>query len=352
MGGIAPALRGGAMSIVFLLCSCESPPERDALGGIRGNEQPDAGGSASAGDSSAGAGGERGGAGDAIGGAGTGPGDAAGASGSGDPAADGGGTTDSDVDGGAAGIDAPAPSCLDDITNYTEPGPFEFSNVRSGPVNIWVPDVPAGCKLPVVHFANGTGGTCATYQPILEHLASHGFLTACYESPQADDGAHCIAALQTVFSDHSDLADMKIGSSGQETGGATALDCVSLAEDEWGDTATYAGHAIAPASGSGANASWREQYARIDSPVFVFNGSDDVLVSESWVRMGYDALDTEKYWYEATGALHIPVPVSWASESVVVFFRWKLLGDETAGEYFGDMPDGDRWNLQAQDPGP
>jgi hypothetical protein len=46
------------------------------------------------------------------------------------------------------------------------------------------------------------------------------------------------------------------------------------------------------------------------------------------------------------------VPVSWATESLVVFFRWKLLGDEAAGQYFADMPDGDRWDLQAQDPGP
>ena len=53
--------------------------------------------------------------------------------------------------------------------------------------------------------------------------------------------------------------------------------------------------------------------------------------------------DTEKYWYEATGAAHIPVPTKWTNESTVVFFRWKLLGDKAACEYFKKMPDGPDW---------
>jgi hypothetical protein len=32
-------------------------------------------------------------------------------------------------------------------------------------------------------------------------------------------------------------------------------------------------------------------YSQIRSPIFMFNGSADTLVSASWVRQGFDALD-------------------------------------------------------------
>jgi hypothetical protein len=45
------------------------------------------------------------------------------------------------------------------------------------------------------------------------------------------------------------------------------------------------------------------------------------------------------------------VPTRWAEESAVVWFRWKLLGDEAAGAYFKNMPNTDDWDLQQFDPG-
>jgi hypothetical protein len=36
-------------------------------------------------------------------------------------------------------------------------GPFEFELKIDGDVFMWVPKVPAGCKVPVTHLANGTG---------------------------------------------------------------------------------------------------------------------------------------------------------------------------------------------------
>jgi len=68
-------------------------------------------------------------------------------------------------------------SCLDGITDYENAGPFKFEAKSSGSVKIWVPAVPAGCKVPVIHLANGTGASCSSYQGALERMASHGFLT-------------------------------------------------------------------------------------------------------------------------------------------------------------------------------
>lgn len=340
-------MRANAVIVALLIWACDADPTEPEGGGGAGGSEPSA--AADAGAKAGASGGQPAPAGSSA--AGTAGSATAGAGGS-THAGDGGAAL---LDGaaGAAGMGAAANSaCLDGIAGYGEPGPFEFQSTRSGQVNFWVPAVPAGCKLPVVHFANGTGGTCSAYAAILERLASHGFLTACYESTRGDDGTQCLAALEKTFEEYAGRVAMKIGSSGQETGGGAAIACVHGIEQAF-PGATAAGHAIAPAFGSGGMAeNWVEQFGRIEAPIFMFNGSEDGLVPESWVRSGYAALHSEKYWYEATGAPHLPVPVSWAAESAVVFFRWKLLGDAAAGDYFAAMPDSDRWELQEQSPGP
>lgn len=86
---------------------------------------------------------------------------------------------------------------------------------------------------------------------------------------------------------------------------------------------------------------WEDYYEQITSPISMFNGSRDGLVSATWVRSGYNALPNslEKAWYEAVGAGHMtPIPQSYASEFGLAWFRWHLLGDTAACEYFKAMP--------------
>ncbi|MDH5671881.1 MAG: hypothetical protein OEZ06_07000 [Myxococcales bacterium] len=239
--------------------------------------------------------------------------------------------------------------CLAGITGYTEDGPFSFEAVTSGSVKMRVPVVPAGCKVPVVHLANGTGASCSSYLAVLEHLASHGFLAACYEDRNTGQGTQCITAIETARSEYPDLADDKIGSTGHSQGGGAAVVCIYRAEAQWGDSMIYAGHAMEPAHGYGdAPADYASLYAQIESPIFMFNGSSDTLVSARWVGEGFDALSSsvEAYWYQAQGADHIPIPTRWTEESTVAWFRWKLLGDTQACQYFKDMPNSSDWTLQ------
>lgn len=253
--------------------------------------------------------------------------------------------------GGTGGTQVPLDDshCLAGIANYTTDGPFSFSSARSGSVNIWVPDVPSGCKVPIVHLANGTGARCSTYGSILEHLASHGFLTTCYEDTNTGQGTQCLTAIQTALAEYPDLADTKVGSTGHSQGGGGAIMCVYRAEQEYGDSIDIVGHAMEPAHGYGdAPANYASLYAQIRSPIFMFNGSSDSLVSSSWVSQGFNALDDgiEAYWYEAVGAAHIPIPTRWTEESTVAWFRWKLLGDTQACEYFKNMPNTSDWDFQ------
>jgi hypothetical protein len=256
----------------------------------------------------------------------------------------------------------PTAGCLEGITDYKNKGKFPFtyeaidetdeSTQQRINVKMWVPTVPAGCKVPVVHFSNGTGATCASYRAIHEHLASHGFLSTCYETTNSNEqeGARCISALETAYRKHPGLADDKIASGGHGVGGAAAHRCLQHAEVRWGRSKRYAGYALAPESGSGSDSGWMVAYAKIVSPMLEINCTADNLVSASWVGRAFDALPdaTEAYWYEAQGATHVPIPVTWTQESAVVFFRWKLLGDARACQYFKAMPMGPDWKLQKQ----
>ncbi|MET0390744.1 MAG: hypothetical protein ABW321_32525 [Polyangiales bacterium] len=258
-------------------------------------------------------------------------------------------------------------SCLDGITNYEDEGPFQYKTDTQGQVKLWVPMVPAGCKVPVVHLANGTTANCGNYQKALERLASHGFLTTCYEDPNTGAGEYGITAFETALEMYPDLADHKLGSTGHSQGGQASLVTVQLAEEKWSDY-VITGLAMEPASGFGTQPegqSWQTSYGKIKSPVFLFSGDSatgyanssllgmskgDGLVAITWVEEGYAALSksVEAYHWTAVGATHIPTPEEPEQQISIPWFRWKLLGDKAACEFFKKMPDGGQWTKVAE----
>ncbi len=250
----------------------------------------------------------------------------------------------------AAMVPAPDESCLEEISDYKSAGPFQYEITSSGSIKTWKPAVPSGCKVPIVHFASGAHLACADFEPVLAHLASHGFLTLCHESSQTGDGTQCIEAVELAREQYPDLVSDKTGFAGHCQGGASAILCAYRAEERWPEH-TFAVQAGAPEHGFfGDVDDWADLYGQIESPVFMFNGSEDVLAPAQSVGQGIDYLsaETEVTWYEATGAAHVPVPNQWLQESAVVWFRWKLLGDPSACAYWKAMPDGDAWELQAE----
>lgn len=239
-------------------------------------------------------------------------------------------------------------SCLDGITDFTKAGPFTSERKTAGSVKMWVPKVPAGCKVPVVHLANGTGASCGTYGAVLTQLSSHGFLAVCFENPNTGAGTQGIMAIEAARSMYPDLVADKIGSTGHSQGGQGAFTVLALAEAKYGSQFTYAGLAMQPASGFGtqpAGGSWQSVYAKIKSPMFMFSGTADILVSAAWVARGFDALadGIEAYNWSAQGATHIPVPNRETMEVSVPWFRWKLLGDAKACAAFKALKSGGRW---------
>jgi hypothetical protein len=336
-----------AVMLVSAACSSDSGDDDGSLGGTGGALAPiGSGGMLAAatggkgGTGVVGTGGKPGGTG------GVAPG-IAGAGGGGAGGAVGGGGSGGAVAMGDGGVTMHDPSCLDGITDYESDGPFTFKTMSEGSVNFWVPDVPAGCKVPVIHLANGTGASCASYGPALERMASHGFLTCCYESPQTGAGDQGVMAFDAALTKFPDLAAHAFGSTGHSQGGQAAFTVLALAEEKWGLTDfIYAGLAMEPASGFGdqpVGISWGDLYAKIKSPMFMFSAvGTDGLVSQSWVMDAFNAMDpgTETYFWTKNGATHIPVPNGEEQEISIPWFRWKLLGDNEACKFFKAIPTG------------
>jgi predicted alpha/beta-hydrolase family hydrolase len=257
------------------------------------------------------------------------------------------------ADGGNLDPEPEDTSCLDASGELNANGRFEFHAQSTQQLELWLPKLPAGCRAPVVHFANGTGASCANYKPVLERLASHGFLSVCAENPNTGSGAAGMQALTTTLELFPDLAAHKLGSAGHEAGGQGAILTLQQAEAKWGARAIYAGMAIAPSSGHGSqppSGTWQDAYANIRSPMLMMSGTADALVSERWVGDGYELLsDTiEAYWYSGIDAPHIPIPNDYIQELAVAWFRWKLLADAKACEYFKQLPASERWDKRAE----
>jgi dienelactone hydrolase len=244
-------------------------------------------------------------------------------------------------------------SCLAGITDYGARGPFRYTSRTVGSIKMLIPSVPAGCKVPVAHLANGTGARCSTYQSVLNALASHGFIATCYEDTNTGAGEQGLEALERAVSEYPQLAAKKFASLGHSQGGQAAFVVLELAEEKFGSSATYAGLAMQPASGFGEQPrdSWQSVYGRIRSPMFMFSGTADILVSESWVRRAFSALSPsiEAYHWSARGSTHIPTPNSETIEVAIPWFRWKLLGDTAACQQFKSLESGRNWNkVQSQ----
>lgn len=255
----------------------------------------------------------------------------------------------------AANVAAPPgeiSSCLKGITNFFAEGPFRVQRRTSGSIKMWIPQVPAGCKLPMIHISNGTGATCSFYNAAIQRYASHGFLTLCYENANTGAGEYGIQAFEKALELYPDLADKKFGSSGHSQGGQAAFVTGQFAETKWPE-GTHAILAMQPASGFGRQPRerWQTVYGKIKQPAAMYSGnSTDGLVSRRWVQDAFNALSdsTEAYHWSKSGASHFS-PSGDSMEMGVAWFRWKLLGDQEACRAFKTVPTRFRgWTVAGQ----
>lgn len=335
-----------------------SVPAGPAAGGASGSDGGSGGSTASGGVGGAAAG--SGGGSVAAGGSPTGE------AGAGGPIGGGGGQS-----GGAGGANSASGSCVGEVVpsaDPTSPGPFEVTADKNvGPLAGVVPDPIYGDEQqrynvyrpsdleqsaychPILVWANGyrdnpeqnppdcvvdsaANRWCGQYSPLLNHLASHGFVVVASLSTATAEGdpLPTIAGLDWILEQHEDasspyyhrLDTANIGQLGHSYGGMST--CMTASEPRYSALATICG---------------TRALEGVHTPMLFFCGGQDSTVSCSGVRDTFlTVTDQPAFFINELGADH----GSWVYEgpggvslsSSAAWFRAHLMGDSASREFF------------------
>jgi dienelactone hydrolase len=219
--------------------------------------------------------------------------------------------------------------------DFSQPGPFAVT-VEPGDAThtIYRPTTlgAGGLRHPVILWGNGTGGSPLDYDGLLRHWASHGFVVAAANTPNAGSGADILAGATYLIAENGQPASRffqkidvdKIGATGHSQGGGGAI---VAGADARVDTVIP----IQPGP-QGFIPSLR-------GPMFILAGQNDTIVPPSTVLFRYNRAGQIPAVYGAlAGADHfVPVGDGGGFRGMTTaWFRFWLMGDEQArGQFFG-----------------
>ncbi|WP_414937150.1 hypothetical protein [Amycolatopsis sp. cmx-11-51] len=225
----------------------------------------------------------------------------------------------------------PASPCSSVNGQWGTAGPFAVTSASNGRGTTVVRPVnpgTLGCTThPVVLWNNGAQSKLDRYLPLLNHLASHGFVIAAAEG-NTGTGTAMLQGLDYVTAENNragsplqgkvDLTN--VGATGHSFGGGAAVDAGA---DPRVDTIAPI-YPLAFSSGS-----------RVRGSAVFFAGQNDTIVSPSTVRRTYNqATQVPAIYAEQRGADHYGIPN--LHGPVTAWFRLHLMRDEQArGLYFG-----------------
>jgi pimeloyl-ACP methyl ester carboxylesterase len=208
---------------------------------------------------------------------------------------------------------------------YSDAGPYATTYKRVDDFTIFYPSQLEGYH-PIITWGNGTMAPTVIYSPFLTHLASWGFVVIASHSVLTLSGEDLIAGIDylieqndTATSEFYGMLDTdRIGTAGHSQGGGGAINAAT-------DARVSCAVPITPAPGG---------IRRVDGPVLLIAGSDDVIISAALVR--------STCYNPATGPTVFAIAeemghVGFAAEAggyITAWFMYHLQGDEYAGDAF------------------
>ncbi|MEJ2857561.1 MULTISPECIES: poly(ethylene terephthalate) hydrolase family protein [unclassified Saccharothrix] len=225
----------------------------------------------------------------------------------------------------------PTSPCASVNGQWAATGPFAVTSASNGRGTTVVRPVALGtlgCTThPVVLWNNGARSGLGRYMPLLNHLASHGFIVAAAEG-NTGTGYAMLQGLDYLTLENSragspfqgkvDLSD--VGATGHSFGGGAAVDAGA---DARVDTIAP----IYPLAFSSAS--------RLRGPALFIAGQNDTIVSPTTVRNTYNqATQVPAIYAEQRGADHYGIPD--LHGTITAWFRLHLMQDQQArGLFFG-----------------
>ncbi len=225
------------------------------------------------------------------------------------------------------------------VSNFANAGPYATRSGSEGPnCTVYRPSTLGqnGVRHPIILWGNGTGGTPSTYNALLTHWASHGFVVAAAQTTDAGTGVEmlaCLSYLQTEAAKSSGtyvgkLNLGRVGTSGHSQGGGGSI--MAGRDSRIKTTAPMQPYVL----GLGHDTS---SHRVQNGPMFQMSGSLDTLAIPSLnQQLVYNNINQPIFWGTLRGAGHF-VPVGDAGGfrgPATAWFRYQLMGDANAKKQF------------------
>jgi len=239
------------------------------------------------------------------------------------------------------------------VSSFANRGPFATTQVTQGtctihsPVNLG----QGGVTHPIILWGNGTGATPATYQALLSHWASHGFIVAAANTSNAGDGTAMLACLQTVSANNNSAASRffqrvdvtRVGASGHSQGGGGTI---MVGRDARVDTTVAFQPFIQLGLGGFRRTSIDEQNPA-GSMLLLSGSADTIAVPGTNQEPVFDDVNVPVRWLTRIGASHFE-PIGDGGdfrEPATAHFRAELMDDAAAAQFVANF-DPIGWTVQ------
>lgn len=227
------------------------------------------------------------------------------------------------------------------VVSFSARGPFATTQQGIGACTVHSPVSlgQGGVTHPVIIWGNGTNASPASYQALLSHWASHGFIVAAANTSSAGDGTAMLGCLNTMttanntsssrFFQRVDVA--RVGASGHSQGGGGTI---MAGRDSRVDTTAPIQPFISFGLGGFRRSSISTQQP--NSNMLLLSGSNDGIAPRGTQQEPvFEGTNVPVVWLTRIGANHFEATGDGGAfrEVTTAHFRGELMDDANAARF-------------------
>lgn len=227
------------------------------------------------------------------------------------------------------------------VASFANRGPFATTQATQGSCTLHSPTTLGGNGVthPVIIWGNGTGSTPASYQALLSHFASHGFIVAAANTTNAGNGTAMLACLTLMQQNNASSASRffqrvdpgRVGAAGHSQGGGGTI---MAGRDTRVDTTVPFEPFILLNLGGFNRASINQQNP--NGTMLLLSGSADTVATPTANQQPvFNGTNVPVTWLTRTGATHSEPGGNGGAfrEVATAHFRARLMDDAQANSF-------------------